>query len=140
MTDAPRVGDVLLYPYLWLTQQAAGETEGRKERPTVVALRIDRAGPTGTGLLLVAISSQPPREDQIAIEVPQMELHRAGLDRARPAWAYVSEYNTDVLEQSFYLDRGAEPIGRLSRSFVQQIAGALARTIRERKGRVDRTV
>ena len=38
----------------------------------------------------------------------------------------MSEYNTDVLERSYYFDRGAEPIGRLSLPFVRQVAGALA--------------
>ena len=161
----PKVGDVLLYPYLWSRQHGDGETEGRKDRPTAVALRIARsasgasaasaAGSTSEGegratpqahtasqtlLVLLAISSQPPQADQHAIEVPQTELRRSGLDPSRRAWVYVSEYNTDVLEASFYLDPGAEPIGRLSRAFVGQIAAALAETIRAKKGRVDRTV
>ena len=158
----PKVGDVLLYPYLWSRQHGDGETEGRKDRPTAVALRIARsasaasaAGQTSEGegrapaqtraapqtlLVLLAISSQRPQADQHAIEVPQTELRRAGLDPSRRAWVYVSEYNTDVLEASFYLDPSAEPIGRLSRAFVGQIAAALADTIRAKKGRVDRTV
>ena len=157
--SAPKVGDVLLYPYLWGRQHKDGETEGRKDRPTAVALRIARSttatGQTGeeegqapaqtraapqTLLVLLAISSQPPQADQHAIEVPQTELRRASLDPSRRAWVYVSEYNTDILEASFYLDPSAEPIGRLSRTFVGQIAAALAETIRAKKGRVDRTV
>ena len=140
MTERLQNEDVVLYPYLWAREQLAGETEGRKSRPVVVALRVERSDPQRTDVLLVAISSQPPRSDQTAIEIPQTELHRAGLDRNRSAWVYVDDFKTDVLEHSFYFDRGIDPIGRVSRSFLQQIAGAVGPLRRAGRGRVDRTL
>ena len=33
MTDAPRVGDVWNFPFLWKSEERCDETEGRKHRP-----------------------------------------------------------------------------------------------------------
>ena len=37
--EAIQTGCVIRYPYLWAQQAARGETEGRKDRPTVVGVR-----------------------------------------------------------------------------------------------------
>ncbi len=42
--DAIVSGAVIVYPYLWSRESARGETEGRKRRPTVVAVRVAHAG------------------------------------------------------------------------------------------------
>jgi len=47
----------------------------------------------------LAITSQPPRADQRALEVPATERRRAGLTRYPRAWIVVSEYT----------GRGADP-------------------------------
>jgi hypothetical protein len=79
--EVPPRGSVIHYPYLWAAQRDRGETEGRKSRPTCVVLRIhDRERDLHT-LLLLAISSQPPGKDQIALQVPDTERRRAGLSR-----------------------------------------------------------
>ena len=89
--EVPPQGSVILYPYLWVSQRDDGETEGRKKRPTCLVLRLDDPGHAVHHLILLAISSQPPRPDQIAIEVPDTERRRAGLSRSPRAWIVVSE-------------------------------------------------
>jgi len=73
-------GTVMEYPYLWKWQRARGETEGRKTRPVCVAISV--RGPDGfTHLALLAISIRPPAGDQTALEVPEIECRRGGLER-----------------------------------------------------------
>ncbi len=138
-TDLPPQGSVVAYPYLWRSQRASGETEGRKRRPVCLVLRM-RNEETGLHhLVLLAISSQPPRDDQRAIEIPDTERRRAGLTRYPRAWIVVSEYNYDVLEQSFYYEPQMQPLGMLSAAFRREVAAALRPTLAQRQARIDRT-
>ena len=92
------------YPYLWLRQRDAGETEGRKARPVCVAVAsADAVGQSH--LALLPISSQRPAATQSAIKIPQLERKRLGLHGDRPAWVYLGEYNYDIAERSFHLTR-----------------------------------
>ena len=73
MTEAPRVGHVMRYPYLWARQAYLGETEGRKARPCAVVLAI--ANQVGqTELRLCAITTQPPNPTNRALSVPEMTV------------------------------------------------------------------
>ena len=115
MTDLPLEGDVWRYSYLWRWQDAKGETEGRKERPisfvAVASIKEDK-----TLLFILPITSQKPDNKRIAIEIPQTEKRRAGLDSDKLLWLVLDEYNLDVLEQSHYFDPNAK-IGRFSNVF-----------------------
>lgn len=111
-------GTVVLYPYLWARQFAAGETEGRKARPVAVGFRVPRD--SGDLLLLFAITTSVPGADRIAIEVPAIERRRAGLDADRRQWIIVDEYNEDVVGRSFYLEPNP-PIGRFGKAFFAQV-------------------
>src|SRR5688500_2677259 len=105
------------YPYLWLRQYRAGETEGRKPRPVCVAVAVkDRSGLTH--LALLPISSQTPQRGQTCVPVPISERRRAGLDEDKQLWVYVSEYNYDIVEGSFYLSRRAAPRKAFSERFL----------------------
>jgi hypothetical protein len=76
--EVPQPGAVIDYPYLWARERDAGETEGRKARPTCVVVSLAKA--SGENLLaLLAITSQSPRDTNAAVEVPALELRRAGL-------------------------------------------------------------
>lgn len=121
----PRTGQLIWYPYLWARQQAAGETEGRKDRPCCMLLPVQRAGSKETVLYLLAVSTVPPTVRDGAIEVPEIERRRGGLSewKAR-CWVYVNEYNRDVAERSLYLYPDADPIGAFGASFVNKIAVA----------------
>ena len=119
---APANGSVISYSYLWKWQYDRGETEGRKNRPACLVLKIPRAGKTH--LVLLAISGTPPQGDQIALSIPDLERQRAGLKDFKEAWITVSEYNYDIAEDSFYFDSSAEALGKFGPSFLSKIAAA----------------
>ena len=113
--DEIRTASVIRYPYLWLREAARAETERRKSRPVTVGVRIAR--PSGDDLLILfPITSQPPGPSRLAVEVPEMEKRRAGLDSTVRLWIVLDEDNQDVVGQSFYLEP-APPLGRFSKAF-----------------------
>jgi hypothetical protein len=109
-------GAVIRYPFLWNTEAERGETEGRKQRPTVVGFRIPRQ-PGADLLLLFPITSKEPRRGRFAAEIPAMEKHRAGLDADERLWLILDEFNEDVIGESSYLEPKT-PLGLLSRAFL----------------------
>lgn len=121
-------GSVIIYPYLWGRQSEAGETEGRKSRPTAVGIRM--AGEKGDLLLLFPITTKAPSEGQWAVEVPQLVKHRAGLDGNLRQWIVLDEANEDVVEKSYYLEP-TEPIGRFSKAFFGPLMAEVVRRWRE---------
>ena len=140
MTDrAPiRQGDVLTYPYLWHWQAGRGETAGRKDRPVCVVLPLHKNGETH--LFLLAITSTPPRADQIAIEIPETEQRRAGLRGWKQGWAILDEFNYDIAERSFHLDPASPVLGRFSEAFVERLKRELRATLQSGEARrVDRS-
>ena len=112
--DAIRTASVIRYPCLWARQADSGETEGRKDRPVAVGVRIAREG--GDRLLLLPITTSPPGPDRKAIEVPAAETRRAGLDTDRRVWIILDEYNLVIICRSFHLAPDP-PIGRFSQAF-----------------------
>ena len=115
MSNAPFEGAIWHYSYLWRWQDKRGETEGRKDRPvSFVAVTPGRAGKTL--LFILPITSQKPKRGTIAIEIPQTEIHRAGLDADKRLWLILDEFNLDVLEQSHYFEPRAK-IGSFSTAF-----------------------
>jgi len=113
--DQIRTASVILFPYLWAREAERGETEGRKIRPVAVGVRISR--PKGEDVLvLFPITSQPPAPGRFAVEVPEMEKRRAGLDATIRLWIILDEYNQDIVGQSFYLEP-EPPLGQFSKAF-----------------------
>lgn len=113
--DELRTGCVIRFPYLWAREADRGETEGRKPRPVAVGVRVAR--PKGDDVLvLFPITSQPPSPGRFAVEIPEMEKRRAGLDASLQLWIILDEYNQDVVSQSFYLEP-EPPLGRFSKAF-----------------------
>lgn len=113
--DQFRTGCVIRFPYLWVREAERGETEGRKPRPVAVGVRIAR--PKGDDLLvLFPITTQAPSPQRFAVEIPEMEKRRAGLDARLRLWIVLDEYNQDTIGQSFYLEP-APPLGRFSKAF-----------------------
>ncbi len=127
-------GSVIRYPYLWDRQAAHGETEGRKERPTAVAVRLPGRG--GDRLVLLAITSREPARDRRAVEIPEHEKKHAGLSTGRRLWIVVDEANIDIIGRSFYL-RPEPPLGTFGRSYFRSVLRAMlaSRSLRQ----VDRT-
>jgi hypothetical protein len=112
--DDIRTATVIRYPYLWAWQARAGETEGRKERPVAVGVRIARVD--GDLVLFFPITSKEPESSRFSAEIPAIEKRRAGLDTDRRLWIILDEFNSDIVGKSFYLEP-EPPIGRFSRAF-----------------------
>ncbi|UIJ93922.1 hypothetical protein Q1M62_26535 [Sinorhizobium meliloti] len=140
MSDGFRRGDIISYPYLWRWQveENPGRDHGEKDRPVCMILTItDRQGLTH--LLLLPISSKSPFDGQKAIENPGLELRRAKLTGYRRGWITISECNYDVLERSYYLDSGQEPVGRFSDAFLEKVRQAFVPLLAAGSARVNRT-
>lgn len=105
---------VIRYPYLWAREARRGETEGRKERPVTVGVRMSRID--GDLVLFFPITTRQPEASRFAAEIPAMEKRRAGLDTDLRLWIVFDEFNTDIVGRSFYLEP-EPPIGRFSKAF-----------------------
>ncbi|WP_342629131.1 hypothetical protein AAC691_04820 [Nguyenibacter vanlangensis] len=119
MSVGLRPGTVLRYPYLWHWQDARGETEGRKERPTAVAV-VFLAREGQEYVLLLPLTTREPAAARVAVEIPDTEKRRAGLDRTLRQWLILDEYNLDPLQASYYL-RGDTVTGQFSEAFIRPV-------------------
>ena len=135
MTDGqpPGLGDVWLYPFLWSREADRGETEGRKHRPVALAL-LSRSIEGETVVVLVPITSQPSDGRAFALEVPEIEKKRAGLDQHIRLWVIASEANTDVPARSYYFEPGNR-VGGFSGSFVKRVQREVILAIQSRRMR-----
>jgi hypothetical protein len=133
--DDLRTGVIIAYPFLWAHQTDRGETEGRKQRSTVVALRLPRR--TGDAVVLRPITTKQPGRGRRATEVPDTEKQRAGLDLTVRCWIMLDEFNTDVIGKSYYLEP-EPPLGTFSRIFFLPIARAFVTGMKEARNVVRR--
>lgn len=91
----PRVGLVVSYSYLWSEEAEQGLVEGKKDRPCAIILAIEEPGPEPTQQKQVAvapITHSPPRDTNVAIEIPPRVKQHLGLDSER-SWVMVNEVN-----------------------------------------------
>ncbi|CAK7262200.1 MULTISPECIES: hypothetical protein [unclassified Shinella] len=112
--DDIQTASVIRYPYLWAREAHKGETEGRKERPVAVGVRLPRSD--GDLVLFFPISTKQPEPARFSAEIPAIEKRRAGLDTDLRLWIILDEFNTDRVGHSFYLEPDP-PIGRFSKAF-----------------------
>ncbi len=88
----PERGSVIRYEYLWADENAAGQEEGRKDRPALVlALSVNEQHGTNR-VLIVAITHSPRTDPHDAVLIPREVKLRLGLDDA-PAWIVTTEAN-----------------------------------------------
>lgn len=90
------------FPYLWSPEAGKRETEGRKDRPVAVGVRIVR--PDGDLVLFFPITTKQPEAQRLSQEIPSIEKRRAGLDVDLRLWIILDEFNSDVIGRSFYLE------------------------------------
>jgi hypothetical protein len=133
--EPPPQGSIIDYPYLWLREHEAGETEGRKSRPVCLVLSVLTRADEHL-VVLLPITSQSPAPRTAAIEVPELERRRAGLSDRR-AWVITGEYNTDVLERSWYYEPGSRR-GAFSGPFVKRLLQAVRPALEKRGAGADR--
>lgn len=67
---------VIRYPFLWAREAGKGETEGRKDRPVAVGVRIPRLD--GDLVLFFPITTKQPEKARFAAEIPTIEKRRQG--------------------------------------------------------------
>lgn len=120
----PEVGDVIPYSYLWVREHEAGEESGRKVRPCVVVVAVKSLGMGATRVVVAPVTSQPPRADQSAIELPGALKGALKLDPSA-SWVICSEVNQFDWPG---FDLGLTPQGQRS---YGRLPGSLLQRIRE---------
>ena len=86
----PEPGLVISYAYLWDHEAQSGQDEGRKDRPCVIALAIERSQDGETIVTVLPVTHTPPQDQMSAVEIPQGVKRNLGLDDSR-SWVIVSE-------------------------------------------------
>lgn len=56
----PEAGLVISYAYLWHREHQAGQEEGRKDRPSVIVLAVERADDATTAVTVLPITHNAP--------------------------------------------------------------------------------
>lgn len=121
-SEKPRPGEVFAYPFLWVHQQEAGETGGRKARPACLA--VTAATALGETVLFILPISTQPHPGRATLRVPEIEAKRAGLDSRRTSFVVLDEINIDILERSWVFE-DRSPMGTFSPSFARKLREAL---------------
>ena len=79
------------------------------------------ANAKGRHILFIApITGKSPEKGRIALEIPETEARRAGLDAVVPLWAMVDELNAGILEASYVLE-DRTPRGQSGNMFTDMI-------------------
>ena len=88
---APVTGLVVKYDFVWSREHRGGR-DASKDRPVCVALAVPRGARTIVAYF--PITHSPPTRGTAAIEIPDDEKRRVGLDHL-PSWVVVTEMNED---------------------------------------------
>src|ERR1700730_15738065 len=91
----PEPGLVISYAYLWHYEHEAGRQEGRKDRPSVIVLAVEREDDDTTIVTVLPITHSPPADPADAVEIPTAVKRHLGLDGHR-SWIVVNEGNEFV--------------------------------------------
>ena len=121
----PEAGLVISYAYLWHREHQAGQEEGRKDRPSVIVLAVERED-GATVVTVLPITHAAPSNSKTAVEIPLPVKRHLGLDDER-SWVMVTEGNEFLwpgydLRKVPRMDR--YDYGFLPPRFFNQILGA----------------
>jgi hypothetical protein len=86
----PEPGLVISYAYVWDHEAQSGQEEGRKDRPCVIALAIERQQDGETLVTVLPMTHRQPKDATAAVEIPRAVKKHLGLDDER-SWVVVSE-------------------------------------------------
>ncbi|MGA9766864.1 MAG: hypothetical protein WA265_16130 [Rhodomicrobium sp.] len=86
----PEPGLTISYAYVWDREAQSGQEEGRKDRPCVIALAVERQPDGETLVTVLPVTHRPPADPEAAIEIPAAVKKHLGLDDER-SWVIVSE-------------------------------------------------
>lgn len=90
----PEPGLVISYAYLWRREFEAGQEEGRKNRPCVIVLSVEKHD-NGTQVTVASITRSPPSAGRPCIEIPPRVKQHLALDDDR-SWVILDEVNQFV--------------------------------------------
>jgi hypothetical protein len=79
----PEPGLVISYAYLWHHEHEAGREEGRKDRPSVIVLAVERPATDTAIVVVLPITHASPAESAAAVEIPGAVKRHLGLDDER---------------------------------------------------------
>jgi hypothetical protein len=85
-------GLVISCAYLWHYEHRIGQEEGRKDRPSVIVLSVERAEDGATFVTVLPVTHTPPDDPAAAVEILQAVKRHLGLDDHR-SWIVVAEGN-----------------------------------------------
>jgi hypothetical protein len=88
----PEPGLVISYAYLWHHEHRSGRGEGRKDRPSVIVLALERAADRETIVTVLPVTHRMPADPESAIEIPLPIKRHLGLDDRR-SWIVIAEGN-----------------------------------------------
>ena len=89
--QAPEVGLVVSFAYLWSREQQRGKTEGAKNRPCVIVTAVEEVD--GQTVVTVSpISHSQPEDASSGIEIPPKVKSHLGLDGEK-SWVILTEVN-----------------------------------------------
>ncbi len=86
----PEPGLIISYAYVWDHEAQSGQEEGRKDRPCVIALAIERQQDGETLVTVLPVTHRQPKDVAAAVEIPRAVKKHLGLDDER-SWVVVSE-------------------------------------------------
>ena len=130
----PEPGLVISYAYLWRHEHESGLEEGRKDRPCVIVLQIERKGQYP--LVTVApVTHREPELPSVGVEIPPRVKTHLGLDHER-SWVILSEVNQFTWPG--YDLRATSKGGRIDYGFLppnlfEKIKSEMLRLIMERR-------
>jgi hypothetical protein len=86
----PEPGLIISYAYVWDHEAQSGQEEGRKDRPCVIALAVERQPDGETLVTVLPVTHRPPDNPAAAVEIRLAVKKHLGLDDER-SWVIVSE-------------------------------------------------
>ena len=92
---SPEPGLVINYAYLWHHEHERGAQEGRKDRPTVIILAVEREAEGAMVVTVVPITHRRPDPADAGVEIPAAVKRHLGLDD-EASWIVVAEGNEFV--------------------------------------------
>jgi hypothetical protein len=134
----PEPGLVISYAYLWHHEQQGGQEEGRKDRPSVIVLAVEREADGAIIVTVLPITHSALADSASAVEIPLPVKRHLGLDDD-PSWIVVAEGNEffwpgDDLRKRPHIDR--YDYGFLPPRFFNQMLKAFVACYRAGRRRV----
>jgi hypothetical protein len=86
----PEPGLIISYAYVWDHEAQSGQEEGRKDRPCVITLAVERQQDGETLVTVFPVTHRPPKDAAATVEIPRAVKQHLGLDDDR-SWVVVSE-------------------------------------------------